>query len=131
MDPPNLSSGPKEPSLSQHTVNEPCKLHIDTMCREYKTFPTYSGDSRSFCPKGVAPKFSTYTSEMQEFPTTEQDSLSSTISHKETVGQETSTKGVLPTATSLEKSCGCDTCTKDVLGHIPSVEKVMDPTISE
>ena len=26
---------------------------------------------------------------------------------------------------------GCDTCTKDVLGHIPSVEKVMDPTICE
>lgn len=28
-------------------------------------------------------------------------------------------------------ACGCDTCTKDVLGHIPSVEKIMDPTICE
>jgi len=35
--------------------------------------------------KGEAPKFSTYTSEMLEFPKTEQDSLSSTLSHKETM----------------------------------------------
>jgi len=81
--------------------------------------------------KGEAPKFSTYTSEMLEFPKSEQDSLSSTLSHKETVGKETSTKVVLTTATSLEMAHGCDTCTKDVLGHIPSVEKVMDTTICE
>ena len=81
--------------------------------------------------KGEAPKFSRYTSEMLEFPKTEQDSLSSTLSHKESVEREISTKGVLPTATSRETSCGCDTCTKDVLGHIPSVEKVMDPSVCE
>lgn len=81
--------------------------------------------------KGEAPKCSTYTSEMLQFPKTEQDSLSSTISNKETVGQETPTKGYLPTATSLEMACGCETCTKDVLPHISSVDKVMDPTICE
>ncbi|XP_038956234.2 mucin-17-like [Rattus norvegicus] len=81
--------------------------------------------------KGEALKFSTRTSEMLEFPKTEQDSLSSTLSHKETVGQETPTKVILPTATSLDAACGCDKYTKHVLGHIPSVEKVMDPIICE
>ena len=68
---------------------------------------------------------------MLEFPKVDQYSLSNTLSYKETVGQETSTKGILPTVTSLEMACGCDTCTKDVLGHIPSEEKVTDPTICE
>ena len=85
----------------------------------------------SFCPEKRAPKFSTCTSEMLEFPKTEHDSLSSTLSQKETAGQETSTKGILPTATYLEMACGRNTCTKDVLGHIAYVEKVMDPTIYE
>ena len=81
--------------------------------------------------KAEAPKFSTYTSEMLELPKTEQYSLSITLSQKETVGQETSAKGGLPIATSLEMSCGCDTYTKDILGQIPSIEKFMDPNICE
>jgi len=105
---------------------------IFTQCAEKK--------KHSLPPQGIlgcsvvkreAPKFSTYTSEMLEFIKTEQVFLSSTLSHKETVGQEISTKGFLPTAKILEMACGYDTCTKDALGHIPSVEKVMDPTICE
>ena len=68
---------------------------------------------------------------MLQFPKPVQDPLSTTLSHKGFVGQDTSTKGVLATVPSLEMTRGCDTSTKDVLGQIPSVQKVLDPILCE
>uniref|UniRef100_A0A9L6KDT8 Uncharacterized protein n=4 Tax=Mus musculus TaxID=10090 RepID=A0A9L6KDT8_MOUSE len=76
-------------------------------------------------------KNSQYTSKILRFPKPVQDPLSTTLSHKGFVGQDTSTKGVLATVPSLEMTRGCDTSTKDVLGQIPSVQKVLDPILCE
>uniref|UniRef100_A0A9L6KDQ4 Uncharacterized protein n=1 Tax=Mus musculus TaxID=10090 RepID=A0A9L6KDQ4_MOUSE len=76
-------------------------------------------------------KNSQYTSKILRFPKPVQDPLSTTLSHKGFVGQDTSTKGVLATVPSLEMTRGCDTATKDVLGQIPSVQKVLDPILFE
>ena len=68
---------------------------------------------------------------MLGFPKPVQDSLSNTLLHKETMGQNTSTKRVLATVPSFEVAHGYDTSTKDVLGHIPSVQKALDAILCE
>ena len=68
---------------------------------------------------------------MLVLPKPVQDSLSNTLLHKETMGQNTSRKRVLATAPSFEVAHGYDTSTKDVLGYIPSVQKALDPILCE
>lgn len=76
-------------------------------------------------------QISTYTSEMLKFPKPVQNHPSTTLPHKGTVGQVTSTKRVLDKDPSLEIVHRCDNSAKDVLGHIPFAQKIVDPIICE